>query len=661
MKINVPGFNKDSIKKGLNFLKYNGVDGVVSQVRYKMSGPGLAYNNWYKEKHEASEAVVALQRVTKLAYEPLISIVVPVYKTPEPFLRAMIESVLAQSYDKWQLCIVDGSCGDTRPHDADMDDEADIDTYANATLGNIYGDTGETESNNGLYAQASGGEGYAVYDTERIIREYMEKDERICYRLMEENLGIADNTNVGIDMAKGSYIAFLEHDDVLSKDALYSVAEALQDERYELIYSDEDKMSDDGSKYSDPAFKPDFSIDLLRSYNYIHRFLVVSKKLALSVGCMRREYEGGQAYDFILRCVEHTRSIKHIPRVLYHYRINNRSTAGIKNRNKAEVEKKALAAHIKRCGLYATLGVSEINGIYRINYETPGNPYISIVIPGGKSVDALDRLLRPLFELARYSNFEIIIVDSDGTDDEMLKYYHRMERIRRNISVVVDKDAESLPNMRNFGAARAKGEYLLFLDSNLELVSASAIGDMLGVCMREDVGIVTGTMYNDHNSVYSQGYVVGINGIYDRLYKGVKKGAFGYLMQNRMNKNVSAVPARCMMVRKALYDEIGGFYECFTNEYAAVDFCLRVRKLGLQIVCVADAMWSIHMANRYEPLKKSVIKPNDEASDTNALDEYFDSKTEEEIFEDAWHDILEAGDPFYNINFARDGELFSLE
>jgi glycosyltransferase involved in cell wall biosynthesis len=477
---------------------------------------------------------------------------------------------------------------------------------------------------------------------------------------MEEDTGIADCTNVGIDMSAGTYLAFLEHDDVLTDDALYRVVEALQEKNYDILYSDEDKMSEDGDKYSDPEFKPDFSIDLIRSKNYIHRFLVVSKRLALSIDGLNSEFDGGQSYDFILRCIENTDSIRHIPRVLYHYRTHTQGFKNAKRERNLEVEKRALAAHLKRCGEYATLGVSDVPGIYKVHYETPGNPYISIIIPGGQRVDVLNRLLAPLFELARYSNFEIIIIDQDGTDEEMLRYYHRMERIRRNISVVVNREADSMTALRNFGASRAQGEYLLFLDCNLEIINPTAIGDMLGNCMRRGVGVTSGVLYNDNNTVYHQGYVVGINGNYDHLYRGLRKNAYGYLMENRMNRELSAVSASCMMVRKELFDELGGFFENFSTELAAVDFCLRVREKGELIICVADAGWYYHGDYIYEPLKKNKIHPEEELSGAEMTDS-LRNPSEDALFDASWHELIEAGDPYYNINFARDGELFSLE
>ena len=306
MKFSLSSINSQNIKKGLNYIRYNGLSGVWSRVKYKMSGPGLAYNSWYKEKHEADPEELDRQRQVKFNYEPTFSILVPVYMTPEFFLRAMIESVCNQTYGKWQLCIVDGSQGN-KTEDVYIEDEPNTDSE---TYKKIY-----------------------RLETEKIVHEYMDKDSRIDYVILEENLGISENTNRALEMACGDYIVLLDHDDVLTDDALFHVASALQEERYDALYSDEDKMSEDGIKYSDPALKPDFSLDLLRAHNYITHLFVAKRELAIKVGGFRKEYDGAQDYDFILRCCENIYSedvnkrvsVKHIPRILYHWRINNRS------------------------------------------------------------------------------------------------------------------------------------------------------------------------------------------------------------------------------------------------------------------------------------------------------------------------------------------------
>ena len=338
MKFNLSAINSTNIKKGISYIRENGLDGIASRVRYKMQGPGLAYNGWYKDNHEPSEEELEKQRMTSFAYRPLISILVPIYETPERYLRDMIESVINQTYGNWQLVLVDGS-----------------------------------------------NRGTEVPHTETIVREYMAEDRKIVYAPLEKNLGIAMNTNMAFNYSTGDYITLLDHDDMLTKDALFSVVSALQEERYDVLYSDEDKISEDGTRVSDPAFKPDFSIDLLRAHNYITHLFVVTRKLLLEVGGFDSEYDGAQDYDLALKCSEKTKSIKHIPRVLYHWRINDKSVAlnPHKKEYAKEAGKRALQAHIERCGCFATVTHTDMWGMYKVSYDTPGNPLLSIVIPGG--------------------------------------------------------------------------------------------------------------------------------------------------------------------------------------------------------------------------------------------------------------------------------------
>lgn len=598
------------IKKGINYIKYQGVSGIWSNIKYRVSGPGLAYSGWYKDKHEADEEEYARQRETKFDYEPLISIIVPVYMTPEFFLRTMIESVMAQTYSNWQLCLVDGSRA------VDEGEEKRLSAY----------------------------ERLHSVETEKLIRQYMEEDSRIEYKLMEENLGIAENSNVAIAMSRGDYIAMLSHDDIITEDALYRVVEALQEQQYEILYGDVDKMSEDGTKYTAPAFKPDFSPELIRSYNYIKHFPVVKASLVRAVGGYHREYEGAQDYDFILRCcenVESLASIKHIPRIIYHWRKSNRSNSITKKKENINVmSKKALSAHLKRMHIYATANHTDIMGLYKVVYETPGNPLISIIISAVGSIEHMKKLLTSLFERTRFSNFEVIIIDSETEDDEKLSFYRYMEAQRKNIHVVTNSSLESISEKRNYGASISKGEYLFFLDSNLEMMSSSAIGDMLGLCMQEHVGAVSGTMFSDNNTIHHKGIVVGVNGVATFLHQGTKKGDVSYLMLNRANTNHSAVSGCCMMVKKTLYEKVGGFSDKFKTSLTDIDFCLKLREYNFYNVAVADATWYYHSVTNV-PSEKSIN------IDTN-------------LFEILWSNILAKGDPFYNPNFSRQGNIFSL-
>lgn len=617
MKFDKTSFSARNIKKGFNYIRNNGLGGVMSQIRYKMSGPGLSYDGWYKDNHEADEEELSRQRETTLNYAPVISVLVSVCRTPEFFLRAMIESVQKQTYVNWELVIVDRSQAD---HGQDSVDASAYDIV------------------------------YSL-ETEKIIRQYMEDDSRIRYILLDKNQGIAYSFNRALEAAGGEYIALLDHDDILTEDALYCVALALQEKRYDVLYSDSDKMSEDGSRYSDPAFKPDFNIDLLRSYNYMAHLCVVKRNLALSVGGFRREYDAATQYDLILRCCEDgmragsvspdVTGIKHIPRILYHWRLHGRAEERERKRQRAkEAGKKALESHVTGMGYYATVAHVGDTGMYKVLYDTPGNPFLSIIIPGGGDPDLMEQCLAPLFEKNRYSNFEIIIIDTVCDEGEVTAFYRRMEALRKNIRVVTEPGLTSAPEIRNRGAELAKADYLLFMDCNTEIMESTAIGEMLGICMRNEVGIVGGMLYAENQTVWHSGIAVGLNGVATDVYRGIRKGDYGYLMHNRLNCDYSAVSASCMMVKSDLFHKLGGFSDKFQSELSDIDFCLKMVEHGHYVVLAADAGIYYHEAGTAQ--RTELLPP------------------EKDLFRIFWERILREGDPFYNPNFSVYGEPFSL-
>jgi len=611
---------KFDIKQGLNFIKYNGVSGVLSKVRYRMSGPGLAYNGWYKDKHAADEEELIRERETQFVYSPKISILVSVYMTPEFFLRSMIESVINQTYENWELCIVDGS----QAQDDTLPEEPSVYEHV-----------------------------YSL-ETEKAIRQYAENDSRIKYFLLEENLGIAENTNRALAMADGDYIALLEHDDILTENALFSFVEAMQETSYDILYSDEDKMSEDGTKFSDPALKPDFSVDLLRSGNYIGHFVLVDKRVAREVNGFQKTCEAARNYDFILRCYEWVKRMEmimgeeknsricHVPKVLYHLRLHNRNneSSRIKKEQVREAEKKALAAHLEREKIYGTLAYSDIPDVYHVVYETPGNPLLSIVVISNHDKDSLSATIAPLFEMARYSNFEVIIVEPSVEEDAVLtKYYRDLERIRKNARVYFNSSLSNLAEMRNFGASKAKGDYLLFLDGHLSVDSPTVLQEMVGLCMREEIGIVGGVVATENKVVTNSGIVLGLNGFASDLYAGSRSDTIGYLKYNRMNHAYTAVSASCMMVKKKLFLALDGFETAYGSMLTDVDFCLRARGFHYETILAAYATWT---AKTYDfPYRKEI---------TPAEESRFKSIFGEQLI-----------DPYYNTNFTRNGNPFTLD
>lgn len=597
--------------EGYGYLKNNGIQGVLSGIRYRMSGPGLAYNNWYKNSHEYDEDELERERNHVFEYEPEISIIVPVYLTPEFFLRSMINSVINQTYANWKLILVDGS----KSHIDDDDSSSDA----------IY-------------------DAVKSYETERIIHEYMEDESRIEYAMLEKNLGICECLNKAVGMAKGEYILMLSHDDVLTDDALFTYVEALQEQKYDLLYTDEDKMSEDGQHYLEPSFKSDFNIDMLRSTNYIGHTLLVKRDIVGRAGYFRKSFEAVYEYDFVLRCVENSRSVKHISRVTYHWRMNSRAkelSSGRKSLAK-ESGRSALMEHAERERLMSSVTTTEYSNLYKMYYDTFGNPLISIIVSGSIDLDIIDKTVLSLFEFARYSNFEIIVSTYNNSDKQYQNYFDRLEDTRKNIRVVTSPATASITSLKNAGAAVANGEYLLFIDSNVEIISTNAIGIMLGNCMRDEVAVVGGTIYTDNNSVFSSGIAVGINGLFTHFYRGLRKGDLGYLLHNICTRDVSAVSSSAMMIRKSVFEKVGGFSTRFPATLADIDLCLKIREEDRLIVVEPDAMWQIH-----GPIRE-IVRSRDSYEDTEAF------------FRIIWSNILRDGDPFYNNNFAKDRDLFNL-
>ena len=397
--------NTTNIKKGLRYLKHYGFKEFLIRLEEKQEQEAVPYDEWY-QKMKVTEQESDRQRKESRKWNnaPKISVVVPLYETPERFLREMIESVQASSYENWELCLADGT--------PSADKEANADEISPKA--------------------------YALHE---IVGEYQKKDcqltekeqSRIVYKKLEQNEGIAGNTNQAIAMATGDYIAFLDHDDVITPDALYEMAARIisgQEKKQapDMLYSDEDKTDSMTTKFMDPHFKPDFNLDLLRSNNYITHFLVVSRKLLEKAGGIRSDYDGAQDYDFVLRCTEQAEKIEHIAKILYHWRVHELSTAGGGGTKDyaADAGKRALEDHLSRLGVKASVETTQYFGFYRIRYELTEKPLVSIIIPNKDEIESLDKCLRAI-QKSTYSNYEVIIVENNSEKEETFSYYKKIE------------------------------------------------------------------------------------------------------------------------------------------------------------------------------------------------------------------------------------------
>ena len=589
--------NPRTVKKVLKYIRVNGIRGLRSYIVEGVNRKEKPYAEWYAEQLPSREELEE-QRQKRFEKEPKISVIVPTYRTPEVFLREMIDSVVNQTYSNWELCIADGSEGDKV--------------------------------------------------VEGILESYAKKDSRIKYRLLEKNLGIADNTNAAFELATGEYIGLFDHDDLLAENALYEVVNALQEDDYDILYTDEDKISGDGKEHNDPNFKPDFSMDLFRSHNYITHFFVVKHSIMDKIGGFRSAYDGSQDYDLMFRCIENSEKIKHIPMILYHWRIHQNSVAGdpASKMYAYDAGKRAIEDHLKRMNIAATVEHQGLWGMYHVKYETPGNPLISIVIPNKDHTKDLDVCIRSIYKNSSYRNFEIIVVENNSTEKETFSYYDSIQSEFENVKVVVWEGIFNYSAINNFGVQYTNGEYLLFLNNDTEMISEDALKEMLGCCMREEVGAVGAKLLYDDDTVQHAGVVVGFGGYAGHVNTGIGRDDYGYMVRAMINCNYSAVTAACMMTKKDLFLQVGGFDEQFVVACNDVDYCLKLRAIDKLIVYNAFSEWY-----HYESKSRGY-------EDTPEKLARFENEVKK--FQKKWPEILEQGDPFYNPNFPVTQAPFTL-
>lgn len=565
--------------------------------------PETAYHQWFLN-HRTTEEALKRQRACHREDDPRISILVPVYNTPLQYLEEMVRSVQNQSYENWELCIGDGSVAADGSRNREL--AAALERYARA-------------------------------------------DSRIKYVLLEKNGGISENTNEAAALATGTYIGLLDHDDVLEPDALFEVAQAIRLHQAQVVYTDEDKVSMDLSEYFDPNLKPDFSPDLLCSHNYITHFFVVEKKIFDEVGGFRKAYDGAQDYDLIFRCTEQTDRIRHVPKVLYHWRMHKNSTAeNPKSKLYAyEAGKAAVEGHLERMNTPGKVERMKLWGMNRVSYDTPGDPLVSVIIPNMDHIKDLDRCLRSILKRSSYRNLELLVIENNSKEQETFAYYERIQKEFPQVRVIRWEREFNYSAINNFGVKHAKGDYLLLLNNDTELLEPDSIREMLGHCMRENVGCVGAKLLFGDDTVQHAGIVLGFGGFAGHVFSGLKKNDLGFMMRARITGNYSAVTAACLMVRRQVYEEAGGLTEAFAVALNDVDFCLKVREKGHVNVFTPFSLW-----HHYESKSRGY-------EDTPEKKERFQKEIDR--FRSRWGALVDAGDPYYNPNFSVNQAPFTLK
>ena len=572
--------------KGAKYLQKNGPKAFLVKLSKLNDTPDMQYHRWFME-HRVTEDELSKQRKVVFEHQPKISIVIPLYNTKIPFLKAIIDSVLYQSYTNWELCLADGS----------------------------------TKVEVGKY-----------------IKEHY-KDERIIYKKLPKNDGIAGNTNAALKMATGDFVVLSDHDDILELDALYEIVKLYNENpEFDIIYTDEDLTDKTGKRFRSPRFKPDYNLDFLQSINYICHIFVVKKSIMDQVGGFRKEYDGAQDWDMILRCCELANHIGHIPKILYHWRAYEESTAGNIDSKQYAIEagRKAVADHFERIGLDAELEYTDIFVMFRPKLIPKTHSKISIIIPNKDEIETLKTCVESIEQKSTYDNYEIIIVENNSTEDETFAYYKELEAKYSNIKVVYYEGDFNYSKINNFGVKSATGEYYILLNNDTEVITAEWMERMLGYCERESTGIVGAKLYYPDDTVQHCGAIIGVGGFAGHILTQTTPQDAGYFGRLKAAQDLSAVTAACLMIKKSVFDQVGGLTEDFKVALNDMDLCLKVRATG-KLVALDPGVELYHYESKSRGFEETPEKH-----------ERF--KQEIKRFRDKWSDIIEDGDPYYNPN-----------
>ena len=587
-----------TIQKGFRYLKHYGPKEFWIRLHERFEPEEVPYGPWYQAYVPDQETLEA-QKKHKFDYRPLISIAVPAYQTPVEFLKQMIESLISQTYPEWELCIANAS-----PDNEEM---------------------------------------------QRVLADYSAKDSRVRFCNLKENLGIAENTNRAFSMAKGEFMGLLDHDDLLAPNALYEIVQALQDHpQADALYTDEDKVTTELDEHFQPHLKPDFNLDLLRSNNYICHFFVVRRSIVEKAGGFRKEFDGAQDYDFIFRCTENAREVLHVPEILYHWRTHKASTADnpASKMYAFEAGKRAIEANLERTETKGVVSHTQDLGFYRVKYPVQGKPLVSVIIPNKDEKETLQTCMEMLNSNTSYQNFEIIIIENNSTTDEIFRYYKELSKDPRIHLLRWGKEF-NYSAINNFGVAHAKGEYLLFLNNDIKSINPDWMEELLGVCQRPEVGGVGAKLIYPDNTIQHSGCVVGMGGIAGHMFVDMPADRTGYLHKASLLQDMSAVTAACLMMKKEVFEEAGGFTEELAVAFNDVDLCLKVRKNNHLIV--------------YDPYAKLYHMESKTRGAEDSKEKVRRFQTEIEYMRCHWLDILKNGDPYYNKNLSLTKWNYSLK
>jgi GT2 family glycosyltransferase len=537
------------------------------------------------------------EEIQHFSHKPLISIVMPVYNVDPKWLELAIASIKKQWYTNWELCIAD----DKSTNEATLSLLKSID------------------------------------------------DTQIKVTFLEQNLNISGATNAALTLASGEYIALMDNDDEITPDALYEMVKAINTYQADFIYSDEDFITPEG-QCTNPHFKPDFSPDLLLSHNYITHFSCFKKSLLEKAGNFNSTYDGSQDYDLFLRLTENATHIHHIPKVLYHWRMLETSTSA---NSKAKPEsiargKQLLEKTLQRRAIDADVLTTKMDHYYRVKYTIQNNPLVSIVIPFKDKPELLEVCVKSILEKSTYQNYEIIGISNNSEEAETFQLMERLASIDARVSFYEYNVPFNYSEINNYGVnTHTKGEHILLLNNDIEIINDDWLEAMLEHSQRPEVGCVGAKLYFSNDTVQHAGIIIGLGGYAGHSHKMFLRNSPGYF--NRLNsvQNISAVTGACLMVKKSLYQQINGLNEVdFKVAYNDVDFCLRIQELGYLNIFTpyAEAYHYESISRGYEETPEKIAR----------------FQKEKDALHRRHKEILENGDPYYNLNLTRNKEDFSI-
>lgn len=587
-------------RRGLGYLKRNGIKGTLRRIKLEQSKQSdETYQRWIAENENWNLESIKSE-IAAFNYQPVISILMPVYNVEEKWLAKCIESVQNQFYPNWELCMADDHSTDAsvRP----------------------------------------------------LLEKYAALDSRIKIVFRSENGHISKATNSALEIATGEFVALLDNDDELAPIALYEVAKRLnQNSDLDLIYSDEDKIDMDGKRF-DPAFKPDWSPDLLLGTNYISHLGVYRRSIMEKIGGFRVGYEGSQDYDLVLRFTEQIPSerIAHIPQVLYYWRILPSSTAADQSTKSYAFDAglKAVQDAIQRRGIQATVNHATGNGLYDVDYKVLSEDLVSIIIPTRNGYDDVKRCVDSIIEKTTYPNYEIVMADNGSDQPEMQDLYANYQKQLGDRFVVESIDIPfNYSRINNLAAKVAKGKYLLFLNNDTEVITPEWMTKMVSFAQFDRIGCVGAKLYYPNNTIQHAGVILGMGGAAGHGHHTFPRGDFGYFGKLEINVDYLAVTAACQMIRAKDFAELNGFDEELTVAFNDVDLCLREYEKG------HNNVW-LHGAELYHFESQSRGYEN-----TPEKQARFEKETK--YMEDTWTKYIE-NDPYYNPNLTRVGGDFSV-